>query len=96
MDEIRTSSITTTRKRAEKARAPEVPYQLLGCEFPHNAKAKGKEVEVLQPVAISEDEFELVMGVFEKVAHEHTEFLHHVRLYRCLKRFMVYEYFYRG
>ncbi|KAF9530669.1 enhancer of polycomb-like-domain-containing protein [Crepidotus variabilis] len=42
-----------------------------------SAKAKGKEPEASQPVPISEDEFELVMGVFEKVTHERTEYLHH-------------------
>ncbi|EIN12711.1 hypothetical protein PUNSTDRAFT_130959 [Punctularia strigosozonata HHB-11173 SS5] len=42
-----------------------------------SAKAKGKEPDVPQPVPITEDEFELVMGVFEKVTHEKTEFLHH-------------------
>ena len=42
------------------------------------AKAKGKEPEASQPVVVSEDEFELVMGVFEKVTHERTEYLHHV------------------
>ncbi|KAF8804069.1 hypothetical protein BYT27DRAFT_7108485 [Phlegmacium glaucopus] len=41
-----------------------------------SAKAKGKEPEA-QPVVLSEDEFELVMGVFEKVTHERTEYLHH-------------------
>ena len=45
-----------------------------------SAKAKGKEPESLLPVAISEDEFELVMGILEKVTHERTEFLHHVCL----------------
>jgi hypothetical protein len=43
-----------------------------------SAKAKGKEPGIPQPVAISEDEFELVMGLFEKVTHEKVEFLHHV------------------
>ena len=43
-----------------------------------SAKAKGKEPDVVQPIVISEDEFELVMGLFEKVTHEKTEFLHHV------------------
>jgi len=43
-----------------------------------SAKAKGKEPESSQPVVISEDEFELVMGVFEKVTHDRTEYLHHV------------------
>ncbi|TFY75117.1 hypothetical protein EWM64_g8894, partial [Hericium alpestre] len=42
-----------------------------------SAKAKGKEPDVPQPVAMSEDELELVMGLFEKVTHEKTEFLHH-------------------
>ena len=45
-----------------------------------SAKAKGKDPEVSQPVAMSEDEFELVMTIFEKVTHEKTEFLHHVGL----------------
>ena len=43
-----------------------------------SAKVKGKEPEASQLVFISEDEFELVMGVFEKVTHERTEYLHHV------------------
>lgn len=42
-----------------------------------SAKAKGKEPEATQPFAITEDEFELVMGIFEKVTHDTTEFLHH-------------------
>ncbi|KAF8881613.1 enhancer of polycomb-like-domain-containing protein [Infundibulicybe gibba] len=42
-----------------------------------SAKSKGKEPESPQPVIISEDEFELVMGLFEKTTHEKTEFLHH-------------------
>jgi enhancer of polycomb-like protein len=52
-----------------------------------SAKAKGKEPDVAQPIVISEDEFELVMGLFEKVTHEKTEFLHHVcfplYVYQC-------------
>lgn len=43
-----------------------------------SAKAKGKEPESAQAVTIMEDEFELVMGIFEKVTHDKTEFLHHV------------------
>lgn len=43
-----------------------------------SAKAKGKDPEPSQPVLVTEDEFELVMGLFEKVTHEKTEFLHHV------------------
>lgn len=43
-----------------------------------SAKAKGKEPEVVQAITMSEDEFELVMGLFEMVTHEKTEYLHHV------------------
>ena len=46
-----------------------------------SAKAKGKEPNVTQPIVISQDKSELVMGLFEKVTHEKTEFLHHVRLF---------------
>ncbi|XP_006456605.1 hypothetical protein AGABI2DRAFT_195675 [Agaricus bisporus var. bisporus H97] len=42
-----------------------------------SAKAKGKEPDVSQPVVISEDELELVMGLYEKITHEKYEFLHH-------------------
>lgn len=41
-------------------------------------KGKGKEPEITQPLTMSENEFELVMGLFEKITHEKTEFLHHV------------------
>ncbi|KAJ7132115.1 enhancer of polycomb-like-domain-containing protein [Mycena epipterygia] len=41
-----------------------------------SAKAKGKEPELSSPVVVSEDEFELVVGLFEKVTHEKTEHLH--------------------
>ncbi|KII84772.1 hypothetical protein PLICRDRAFT_57292 [Plicaturopsis crispa FD-325 SS-3] len=41
-----------------------------------SSKAKGKEPEAAQPSVISEDEFELVMGIFEKITHEKTEYLH--------------------
>ena len=51
-----------------------------------SAKAKGKEPEASQPVVVSEDEFELVMGVFEKVTHERTEYLHHVCVLYILQR----------
>jgi enhancer of polycomb-like protein len=53
-----------------------------------SAKAKGKEPEAPQPVVISEDEFELVMGIFEKVTHERTEYLHHV----CFALFIKLKY----
>ncbi|KAG6837096.1 hypothetical protein H0H93_014989, partial [Arthromyces matolae] len=42
-----------------------------------SAKGKGKEPEASHPLIISEDEFELVMGLYEKVTHEKTEYLHH-------------------
>ncbi|KAG6842112.1 hypothetical protein C0991_002766 [Blastosporella zonata] len=42
-----------------------------------SSKAKGKEPETSLTLPISEDEFELVMGLFEKVTHEKTEYLHH-------------------
>ncbi|KAL0573518.1 Enhancer of polycomb-like protein 1 [Marasmius crinis-equi] len=42
-----------------------------------STKAKGKEPDSVQPIVITEDQFELVMGLFEKVTHEKTEFLHH-------------------
>ncbi|KAH9949542.1 enhancer of polycomb-like-domain-containing protein [Amylocystis lapponica] len=42
-----------------------------------SAKGKGKDPDVNQSVVMSEDEFELVMALFEKITHEKTEFLHH-------------------
>jgi hypothetical protein len=49
------------------------PYQ--------SAKAKSTEPESTQSVAIAEDKFELVMGIFEKVTYGTTEFLHQVSLF---------------
>lgn len=43
-----------------------------------STKAKGKEAESVPPITMSEDEFELVMGLFELITHEETEYLHHV------------------
>lgn len=54
-----------------------------------SAKAKGKEPEASQPTVVSEDEFELVMGVFEKVTHERTEYLHHVCTFYVFRRFYL-------
>ena len=54
-----------------------------------SAKAKGKEPEPCQPVSITEDEFELVMGLYEKVTHESTEYLHHVRCYLSFFFFFI-------
>ncbi|KAI0072088.1 hypothetical protein K474DRAFT_1686787 [Panus rudis PR-1116 ss-1] len=42
-----------------------------------SSKAKGKDPEVSQPIAMSEDEFELVMAIFEKATHEQAPLLHH-------------------
>ncbi|KAG6856960.1 hypothetical protein H0H87_011630 [Tephrocybe sp. NHM501043] len=42
-----------------------------------SAKGKGKEPEASSALIITEDEFELVMGLYEKVTHEKTEYLHH-------------------
>ncbi|KAF9039427.1 hypothetical protein BDZ89DRAFT_1156893 [Hymenopellis radicata] len=42
-----------------------------------STKAKGKEAESIPPITMSEDEFELVMGLFELITHEETEYLHH-------------------
>lgn len=54
-----------------------------------SAKSKGKEPDLSQPVVITEDEFELVMGIFEYVTHEKTEYLHHV-CYFVLIRLMFF------
>jgi enhancer of polycomb-like protein len=54
-----------------------------------SAKAKGKEPESSQPLSITEDEFELVMGLFEKTTHEKTEYLHHVSCYNHLHVFTL-------
>ena len=43
---------------------------------PRSAKGKGKEPDHPQPVLINEDEFELIMGVFEKATHDKTPYLH--------------------
>ncbi|KAF9264627.1 hypothetical protein L218DRAFT_234186 [Marasmius fiardii PR-910] len=42
-----------------------------------SAKARGKEPDSPCAVSMNEDEFELVMGLYEKMTHEKTEFLHH-------------------
>ncbi|KAL5512537.1 hypothetical protein ACEPAG_3190 [Sanghuangporus baumii] len=41
-----------------------------------STKAKGKEIETNTPVVMNEDEFELLMGLFEKITHDNTPFLH--------------------
>ncbi|KAK0441186.1 enhancer of polycomb-like-domain-containing protein [Desarmillaria tabescens] len=42
-----------------------------------STKAKGKDSDNNSPIEISEDQFELVMGLFELITHEETEYLHH-------------------
>ncbi len=39
-----------------------------------STKAKGKESDNNSPIEISEDQFELVMGLFELITHEETEY----------------------
>lgn len=58
-----------------------------------SAKVKGKEPEACQLVFVSEHEFELVMGVFEKVTHERTEYLHHVCVFYTLPRYSLISLF---
>lgn len=66
-------------KNNEEARGEGTSAQgaVSGTRTSRSAKGKGKEPETPQSVIVSEDEFELVMGVFEKVTHERTEYLHH-------------------
>lgn len=40
------------------------------------SKAKGKEPDTVSVVSMSEDEFELVMGLFERETDERFPFLH--------------------
>jgi enhancer of polycomb-like protein len=40
------------------------------------ASKKGKEPDVSPSVSMTEDEFELIMGVFERITHDKTEHLH--------------------
>jgi enhancer of polycomb-like protein len=55
-----------------------------------SAKAKGKEPESSAPVVISDDEFELAVGLFEKVTHEKTEHLHLVSASTPAKPHLAY------
>jgi len=59
-------------------------------------KGKGKEPEPNTPISISEDEFELVMGLFELVTHEKTEFLHHVRFAFTISSYSFLTHRYQG
>ena len=53
-------------------------YQPLSHTVWSSNKGKWNEPEVAQPLTISENVFELVMGLFENITHEKTKFLHHV------------------
>lgn len=44
-----------------------------------STKGKGREADSSSPISVKEDYFELVMGLFELITHEETEYLHHVR-----------------
>lgn len=57
-----------------------------------SAKAKGKEAEASTPITMTEGDFELVMGLFEKVTHDNTPFLHVVRVlpFQCMINFLMY------
>lgn len=45
-----------------------------------STKGKGKESNAFPSIEMSEDHFELVMGLFELITHKETEYLHHVCL----------------
>ena len=45
--------------------------------------------DIAQPIIISEDEFELVMGLFEKVTHKKAEFLHICYCITCNRTFDI-------
>ncbi|PBK67202.1 hypothetical protein ARMSODRAFT_1020694 [Armillaria solidipes] len=42
-----------------------------------STKGKGREADSSSPISVKEDDFELVMGLFELITHEETEYLHH-------------------
>ncbi|KAM6497210.1 hypothetical protein JOM56_007683 [Amanita muscaria] len=76
MNVTRSGSTEITRKGLGRAKGaiPVEGTRASAC----SVKAEGKEPEVIQPVIITvEDDLELVMGMFEKLTHEKTEFLHH-------------------
>ncbi len=89
----RSGSKKITRKRGGEGTSAQGALSVSGTRTSaRSAKAKGKEPEALLPVIITEDEFELVMGIFEKVTHERTEYLHHVRSPARLSR-LIYSMF---
>lgn len=56
------------------------PGDVSGTPRARSAKARGKEPETASSTAISEDDFELVMGLFERVTEEKFPYLHLVRM----------------
>jgi enhancer of polycomb-like protein len=54
---------------------------------PRRSSKKGKEPEDFSPIAMTEDEFELVMGLFEKYTSDHLPYLHLVRVSLPTKHF---------
>lgn len=48
-----------------------------------SSKARGKDPELSSPFVITEDEFELIMGLLEKLTDEKCPFLHLVRSSGC-------------
>ncbi len=54
---------------------------------PRRSSKKGKEPEDFSPIVMTEDEFELVMGLFEKYTSDHLPYLHLVRVSLPTKHF---------
>ncbi len=48
-----------------------------------NSKTKGKEPEILQPLHMTEDEFELILGLFERITDDRCPCLHVVCNFQC-------------
>ena len=73
------SGLTKTTRRLEAREPVSKAVSASGTRISsRSAKAKGKEPDVSHPVVISEDSFELVMGIYEKLTSEKYEYLHHV------------------
>ena len=71
-------AVPTTGEYGAYAIQRRATYQPLSHTVWSSNKGKGNEPEVAQPLTISENEFKLMMGLFEKITHKKTEFLHHV------------------
>jgi enhancer of polycomb-like protein len=61
-------------KNNEEARGEGTSAQ--GSSRSRAGRSKGKEAEAASTLSMTEDEFELVMGLFEKITHDKTEHLH--------------------